>query len=88
MTQVIHKYPIPLATVSRIDLPIDAFILTVQVQGNGPVMWAQVNPANELRPRTVYVIGTGHTVRDEHADYVGTVQIDGFVWHIYITPEY
>jgi len=45
-------------------------------------MWAEVDPYDEGDSRTFRIVGTGFEVRDGLV-YIGTVQMDGFVWHVY-----
>jgi len=68
-------------------MPKGAEILTVQMQGAVPTIWAVVNPA-EPRDfwKTVYfqVIGTGWGFDTRHKrKYIGTVQDGPLVWHVF-----
>lgn len=68
-------------------MPKGAEILTVQMQGGVPCIWAVVNPA-ELRDFwetvTFQIIGTGWDFDTRHKrKYVGTVQDGPFVWHVF-----
>jgi len=84
----IWKYQIPLKVKSVIELPCDARILQVQAQGNDIVFWAIVNPHASVEERTFYVVGTGQSLPkidyEDGITYRGTVQFDGFVWHIFV----
>ena len=95
--KVIHKYPIGSEIhhnmVTEIDMPRGAQILSLQMQGGIPVLWAIVNPKKETRKYVFHVFGTGHEMLDyerKHYVYVGTVQQSGLmtqVWHIFEVIE-
>jgi hypothetical protein len=82
MIKQIWKYKVE----NVIEMPIDAEILSVQIQ-NGQMfnacIWAKVNPENELEKRQFVVIGTGHTFDDSDMEYIGTYQDGPFVWHLF-----
>jgi hypothetical protein len=46
------------------------------------MLWAEVNPTAPMVERFFTVCGTGFDVPPE-AEYVGTVFMDPFVWHVY-----
>lgn len=83
----VFKYPIPVEDEFRLELPVEAQILTVQVQGNRPYLWALVDPAaphDEIRFR---LAGTGHPIEEDilgHG-YIGTFQLNGgaLVFHVF-----
>jgi hypothetical protein len=75
-------------TPGRTDLhmPADAQVLTVQMQGGQPQLWARVDPAKPKEWRTFDVYGTGHSMPDDpRMRYVATFQMDGgaLVWHVF-----
>ncbi len=83
----IFKYQVPLPGVD-LQLPIGSKILSLQVQGNMPMLWILIDDtvANENRQtRRFTFVGTGHEVDKEllEGQYIGTVQQDGFVWHLF-----
>lgn len=80
----IWKFPLTMGN-TEIQIPANAHVLSVQMQGDTITLWAWVNPAEPLVTRTFRIFGTGFTV-DEDAgfDYWDTVQDrSGFVWHIF-----
>ena len=69
-------------------IPGGAEILTLQMQGDNPCIWALVDPSKEKEFRNFEVYGTGHNI---HCDmgverkYIGTFQISGgsLVFHLF-----
>ena len=78
----VYKYPIIVDEYFSLELPIGAKILTVDAQDNCPYLWVLVNPENISETRRFRFAGTGHNIIED-GDYIGTVQIRGFVWHIF-----
>ena len=85
----IYKYPLEICEKQHLVLPVDAEILTLQLQNGTPTIWCEVDTtsmATELCQ--ILMVGTG---QDTHvdieagiADYLGTVQMQsGLVWHYY-----
>lgn len=82
----IFKYPIQVADLQKVTMPIDAKILCVQVQrGEQVCLWAEVDPNAKLQARTIEIFGTGHALDESSRVYIGTVQVAGgvLVWHVY-----
>jgi hypothetical protein len=72
--------------VASIKMPAGAEILTVQMQGATPKIWALVDPTAPLEERRLQVVGTGHPFElREGAEYLGTFQMNGgsFVFHVF-----
>jgi hypothetical protein len=85
MTTQIWKYTLN-GMVNDIQMPMDAEILTVQLQDGqmfNACIWAKVKPENELEKRQFVVIGTGHSFDDTNHKYIGTYQEGFFVWHVF-----
>ena len=81
--RVIWKFPLDICREQEVPLHRVHEILTVQAQGNVPMLWAMVNPATKPENVTIFCYGTGHEGVDPDAKYIATVQIEGFVWHFY-----
>jgi hypothetical protein len=81
---MVYKYPIPIEDNFFLLLPADAAILTVQVQGEQPCIWAMVNPEAELRERRFRLAGTGRPI-GYGMSYIGTFQLYGgaLVFHLF-----
>ena len=79
----------------KYELPVDGKIITIkqciikilniQEQNGIPVMWAIVDPDNEvIEPLKIVAIGTGWELPTGLDDYLGTAQDEyGFVWHYF-----
>lgn len=88
MSCTIYKYPLPdVSKPFTINMPKNAKILSVQIheKNHQPCLWVLCNPENEKIDRTFVMAGTGCELDDSFRDYrfIGTVQIDGFVWHYF-----
>ena len=84
-TLSIWKYPIPTSDGTILEMPDGAVVLTVQVQDGTPCLWALVDPAAMMLPRTFRCYGTGHPVAVVRHEYVGTYQERGgaLVFHLF-----
>lgn len=85
--KTIYKYAIDVTDEQIVKLPANARILTVQVQGGTPCIWALVD-TNEvlIEDVTIRVHGTGHPIDDsDNLDYIGTFQMHGgsLVFHVF-----
>jgi hypothetical protein len=80
----IHKYPIN-ARQYTINCRHGAKILSVGVQGEIPMIWAMVNPANPPSPIRVIMMLTGEDMPEGNWDFLGTVLLEGgnYVLHVY-----
>ncbi len=68
----------------KIMLPVGAEILSAQMQGQSPVMWALVDPEElNTEARRFHTIGTGHHHDFSGMGYIGTYQDGGLVWHVF-----
>lgn len=81
----IHKYPI--TTTFTLHLPVDAQILSVQMQHGAPQMWVLLDTAAEkTSTRFFRVYGTGHEIDAEfNPQFLGTFQLHGgtYVFHLF-----
>lgn len=82
MKKEIWKYTID-GIMNEIKMPMDAQVLTVQIQNGQPQIWALVNPQNETEIRTFTIVGTGNPFDSTNTKYVGTFQDVLFVWHLF-----
>ena len=74
----VSKYPIAIvADYITIAMPVDAQILTVQMQNNVACIWALVDPDAPLIERRFRWAGTGHEIKEDIKDlwYIGTFQL-------------
>lgn len=82
----IQKYPLPIGTIVRIDMPVGSKILSLHVQDDFPTLWVAVPVGAPLRPRKFAVMYTGTEIHDEMPDsFVGTALLHGgsFVVHVF-----
>ena len=82
----IYKYPIKITDSQKVKLPLNAEILTVQMQGETLCLWAKVEEVGNTstEERTIEVFGTGHPMSDDARRYIGTIQIHvGALWHVF-----
>jgi hypothetical protein len=84
----IHKYTLKIGEPISITVSRGLKPLTVQLQDNNIVMWAEVpNYFSETCERLVWCIHTGKNVPEEPNEYVGTVQRYDLVYHVYLGAE-
>jgi hypothetical protein len=83
---VIHKFPLHEGARSLIRIQPGFKPLTVQLQHETPTLWAIVDDARPLEfGRSGVLYATGWSLEDLPAEavHLGTIQIDGFVWHYF-----
>lgn len=88
MHKVIYKYPFEVNDVVEIEMPLEAEVLSVQVQRGGPCIWALVDPKTTLETKIFVVYGTGHPVNTSTTGkFIGTFQLSGgaLVFHLFET---
>jgi len=88
--KTIWKFEIELTDNQNVMMPMEAKILTVQIQHGKVCVWAIVDPEQPLERRYFYLRGTGHPSDGmDEMQYVGTVQDrQGFlIWHIFTEKE-
>ena len=85
MPKTIYKYTIPVEDSPKIEMPVGAKVLHVNVQRGVPCIWVEVDPSNEIETREFQVYGTGHMIPDNSGTYLGTFMVDdgNYVFHIY-----
>ena len=83
--KTIWKYQIQTTDYQDIEMPIEAQILTVQVQNGEPCLWALIDPDQKRGIRQIRIIGTGHIIDNSIDEYLGTYQLrDGaLVFHVF-----
>lgn len=81
---IIYKYPLT-GVQTILDLPIGARVLTVQMQGDTPVLWALIDQDEDITAKRIFLsINTGVSFETPGVwAYLSTVTSDnGIVWHI------
>lgn len=80
----ILKWKIELGpTKQTLMLPAGATSLDLQMIGNDCCLWALCKEDAPLRPVQFRSYWTGEALHDHPGKYIGTVQNDGLVWHIF-----
>lgn len=81
----IWKFPIETTDYQSVSMPEGSTILTVQLQGDTPTLWALVDPNAPMHPVRIRTFGTGHPVGHYDLVYIGTYQVLGgnFVFHVF-----
>lgn len=87
MTERIYKYPIKVTDRQDVIIPLNAKILSLQVQENIPCIWALVDPEEkETRTVNLETFGTGHPIHSDMGvsrEFVATYQINELVFHVF-----
>lgn len=85
--RTIHKYPLYVTDMQVVMMPVGARILSVANQRDMLTLWAEVNTEAPPAGRVIHVVGTGNPlVVASNADFIGTVEMGQFIWHVYAGP--
>lgn len=81
----VYKYVLSLNEEAKIELPIGAIPLKVDVQHGSLCLWAMVDPNAKKEVRTFEVFGTGHNMPDFKRRFINTffVQSGMYVFHAF-----
>lgn len=80
----ILKYPLSSDPHQVLMIPKGAEILCCQVQDGVICLWAKSCMANSYAYRKISIYGTGWSMSDDfEKKYIGTVQLNGYVWHVF-----
>lgn len=86
MKNTIWKFPLETTDAQRIQVPSRNRILTVQMQGNTPCIWAAVDADSPKEEMEIRIHGTGHELPQDAGSYayIGTYQLhNGLVFHVF-----
>ena len=88
MQHTIFKYAVPFSDNSTIQMARGAEILSAGTQdpgwGIGVYVWAKVDSREGVMvPRRFYIHGTGHSILNPRAKFIGTVFDRELVWHVF-----
>lgn len=90
MSMTIYKY-IMYPGRMILNLPKDAAILSVQMQGGYPCLWALQENNQMHEERVFHTYGTGNHIPDTESGkalvHVATYQDAAFVWHVFEEVE-
>lgn len=87
--KTIWKYPLhEIGEIIQLEIPRGAKLLTVQLQGGMPTLWALIEKnAPYTNTHQIILVGTGLDIDQELGDYLGTAQTDiRLVWHAFEVP--
>lgn len=82
----ILKFKLELVDIQTLELPHFSEILTVQVQGDSPQLWALCDDEQEIKVlRRIAIYGTGMEITGSPGDYISTFQMHGglYVFHVF-----
>lgn len=86
----IWKFELSITDVQEVDIPFPARVLSVGNQRDELVLWALVDPDDELMTVKIRIVGTGNPFDFElfddarQAKFIGTVLMgNGLVWHVF-----
>ena len=89
MEKRIYKYVIETTDKQVINLPVDAEILSVQVQREWLCLWALINPfEKENEERHIEIFRTGHSIHYDmgvERKFITTYQLEqgSFIGHVF-----
>lgn len=82
----IWKWTLAVTDLQVIEMPMNAKLLSVQIQGELPQLWALVKEDQTLRQaRRIAIYGTGNPIPDDPGEYISTFQMHGgaLVFHAF-----
>lgn len=87
MSQIIFEYTLDVVERQSIKTHTGAEALSLQLQHGKPTLWCMVDTRCVKCDRLIKMCVTGHEdpfpIRDLHKEYIGTIQLNGFVWHYF-----
>ena len=89
--RTIWKYSITDSPYQKIEMPLNAEILCVQLQDNIPTLWALVETEDPKKPFNILTYYTGSYLvneRGKYRKYIGTYQLNGLVHHVFVDDIY
>ena len=86
MKRRVWKYPLPLPSERNgLLMPAGAEVVHVALQDHHITLWALIDPSAAPTARAFLIHPTGEAITDDET-YVGTVQHDVYMWHIFEVP--
>ena len=86
---IIYNYEIKLLENQGLRIPYPYKFLSFQAQVDKLCLWfaGNRNPSSDCyKEIELMIVGTGHTISPKYervSEYLGTAQLDGFVWHLF-----
>lgn len=79
----IHKYPLEIIIRQTIQTKAGATPIAFQLQDDIPMVWCIVDTRADDAYLDLLIYGTGQEMIDVELSYIGTIQKDGNVWHLF-----
>ena len=81
----IWKFPLEVMSEQEVAIPAGYRVLDLQVQDGQPHFWALVDQTAPTVTMKVWMQGTGYKIASNLRldSHLGTVQLNGFVWHYF-----
>jgi hypothetical protein len=86
MSETIHKYVFHDTSITfgvTFNIHKDAKVLSVLNQRDSIVLYAMCNTSKEIEQRSFKVYGTGWPCDAKSENYIGTVIVEPYVWHVF-----
>jgi len=81
--EAIWKFPLTLTGYHSVKMPRGAKIISFQIQRGVFCIWAIVDIGQFEEDRLFKIYGTGHEHEKIEGEYIGTVQDNMLVWHLF-----
>jgi hypothetical protein len=83
--RLIYKYILEISETNVLDLGVNDRVLTAQTQGDHIALWVIHWPHHHKVKRAFRIYGTGTLIspNDGVGGYINTVQLNGYVYHIF-----
>lgn len=89
MNYTVWKYPLDLTDVQEVEMPSFTRPLVVGDQDGILTLWAWCDRDAPKVKRKIVIVGTGNRAPPPgNADYVGTVMMGEYVWHVFLMREF
>lgn len=81
----IWKTVLEVKNFQEIKVPEGAEFICAREQYEDICVWYRCDPEAPLEKRGIYVHGTGHSMIDDTAKYIGTASVAGgkLIWHVF-----
>lgn len=79
----IHKAVLEMEQIQHVNVPHGAYFLTAQIQLGKICVWYECVPQYTISPRRIAIVATGGQIPSGSVKYLGTVQLQELVFHIY-----
>lgn len=84
----IWKFKIEISSNQQITIPWGSEILFVDIQDDSIFIWAIVDTEQSAKETiNIQMIGTGRPITKMYNNYIGSVQLHSYVWHIFYELE-